>query len=132
MVDKPPIPPLPAPLAAQRPLYYTEPGADGLRHYDRDGIRISLWESMVLSANREDVVVRQTRIGDFKISTVWLSVDHNFLSSFSGSDEPLIFETMIFGPGEEFQERYCTEAEALERHAELVDFLTLRRLKDDD
>ena len=62
-----------------------------------------------------DTVIKQTKIGDVKVSTVFLGLDHNF-----GEGEPLIFETMIFG-GEHDQEqdRYSTREEALAGHAKM-------------
>lgn len=63
--------------------------------------------------------VDRTTIGDVRVSTVFLGVDHGH-----GSDRPILFETMIFG-GErhEEQRRYCTWQEAEEGHRELVDEL---------
>lgn len=53
------------------------------------------------------------------ISTVWLGIDHGW-----GNGRPVIFETMIFGFDDDFeyQERYCTEAEAVEGHARAVQY----------
>jgi hypothetical protein len=50
------------------------------------------------------------------VSTTFLSLDHNF----SGVGPPIVYETMIFGPVlTEYQERYCTWAEAERGHAEM-------------
>lgn len=56
-------------------------------------------------------------IGDVKISTVFLGLDHSF-----GGDKPLLFESMIFG-GERDQDqfRYSTYEEAEAGHKKLVD-----------
>lgn len=56
------------------------------------------------------------QVGDVKVSTVWLGLDHGW-----GGGPPLIFETMIFG-GEHDQEcyRYSTQAEALASHRDIV------------
>lgn len=54
-------------------------------------------------------------VNDVTVSTVFLGIDHSF-----GRDEPVLFETMIFGgPHDEYQRRYCTwdEAEAGHRKA---------------
>ncbi len=59
--------------------------------------------------------VANTKIGDVRVSTVFLGMDHSF-----GDGPPLLFETMIFG-GEhnEFQERCSTweQAEAMHERA---------------
>lgn len=52
------------------------------------------------------------------VSTVWLGINHNW---FGG--KPLIFETMLFGPGgngDYDMDRYSTEAEAKEGHERMV------------
>ena len=50
------------------------------------------------------------------ISTVFLGLDHGW----SGGP-PVVFETMIFGgPEDQFQERYCTWAEAESGHKRAV------------
>jgi hypothetical protein len=57
--------------------------------------------------------VAQENIGDVRVSTVFLGMDHSF-----GEGPPLIFETMIFGgEHDEFQDRCSTYAEAEEMHA---------------
>jgi hypothetical protein len=58
------------------------------------------------------------KIGDVRVSTVFLGVDHNF--DFHGA--PVLFETMIFGGiYNQEMERYCTKDEALKGHAEWVE-----------
>lgn len=48
----------------------------------------------------------------YSVSTVFLGLDHQF-----GDGPPLVFETMIFGgPLDQYQERYCTWAEAEAGH----------------
>jgi hypothetical protein len=56
-------------------------------------------------------------VGDSKMSTVWLGLNHEF----SPHRPPLIFETMIFG-GEygDYCRRYSTEAGAVAGHAAVV------------
>jgi len=54
----------------------------------------------------------------YRVSTVWLGLDHSF-----GGATPLIFETMVFpadGWGDEDCARYSTEAEAIDGHAAMV------------
>lgn len=56
------------------------------------------------------------QIGDVRISTVFLGLDHRF-----GQGEPLLFETMIFGETSDgWSDRYSTWAEAEAGHARAV------------
>lgn len=61
--------------------------------------------------------VALTQLGDLKVSTVFLGLDHNFSNA-----KIAIFETMVFGgPGDEDMERYSTWDEAVEGHQRMVD-----------
>lgn len=54
-------------------------------------------------------------VGNVKISTVFLGLDHRF-GDLSGP--PIVFETMVFGGKyDEEMERYCTYDEAVKGHA---------------
>lgn len=67
------------------------------------------WAERFDTKNR---VVKQTTIGEVKISTVFLGLDHSF-----GEGAPLLFETMIFGGKEDgYQERYSRWDEAEKGH----------------
>jgi len=73
-----------------------------------------------------------TEIGQSRISTVFLSMDHS-LAGLIGDGTPILFETMVFG-GEydEYQERYYTYDEAEEGHkriVEMVDKVAIEREK---
>jgi hypothetical protein len=67
--------------------------------------------------------VAKTTIGPYTVSTVFLSIDHNF-----GKGQPILFETMIWSdkdinnPGAFFdvQYRYRTWEEAMEGHRRIV------------
>ena len=68
-------------------------------------------------------------INDMRISTVWLGTPHGF----NYSDEPLLFETMIFPKkslGEEYCMRYATWDEAVEGHRRAIQWV-LDGCKDD-
>lgn len=67
-------------------------------------------------------IVKQEEVGKYKVSTVWLGLNHNFHGG-----EPLIFETMVFGDDEEDMERYSTEEEALAGHKRFVEKYSKRR-----
>lgn len=55
-------------------------------------------------------------MGDVRISTVFLGIDHS-----SGDGPPRLFETMIFGGQyDQYRSRYATKAEALAGHNQAV------------
>lgn len=93
-------------LSLERPTYY-----------DRDGSVITASKWGELFQIPEYKILQQTWLDNedgIMVSTVWLGLNHGY-----GTRRPLIFETMIFGmgiDGEEYQERYSTEAEAMEGH----------------
>lgn len=97
----------------------------GMKLYDRVGRPMSMAVWGQLCADFEYKVVQKTEVDihgeTVQVSTVWLGLDHGFMS-----EEPIIFETMVFGEvdghdmSDVMQERYCTEAEALEGHAMAV------------
>ncbi len=61
-----------------------------------------------------------TNIGDVRISTVFLGLDHGY----GRAGPPLLFETMIFGgENDGYQERYCTWDEASRGHGVAVDLI---------
>tara|TARA_R110000868_G_scaffold15894_5_gene72024 strand:- start:1441 stop:1746 length:306 start_codon:yes stop_codon:yes gene_type:complete len=60
-------------------------------------------------------IVKQENIGDIKISTVFLGLDHAY------DGEPLLWETMVFGgEHDQFQERYSSYEDAVIGHKETV------------
>lgn len=57
-----------------------------------------------------------TAVGDVKVSTVFLMLDHQY-----GDGPPLLFETMVFGGKlDQEQVRYSTWDEACVGHVEMV------------
>lgn len=57
--------------------------------------------------------VAQDQIGDARVSTVFLGLNHAV-----GNVEPLLFETMIFGgEHDQYQARYSRRADAIVGHA---------------
>src|SRR5215472_8391252 len=104
--------------------------------FDRQGQPIDIAVYGELHGDRDYVWVAQDEVRGYRVSTVWLGMNHNL----SGEGPPVIFETMIFPPrdehaleGEEWDEmfmaRYCTEEEALAGHAETVGWIS-GRLRD--
>ena len=70
-------------------------------------------------ANHSRRRVDFNQVGDYKISTVFLGLDHRF----TGDGPPILFETMVFkgkDAGGEEQERCCTWDEAVEMHHKMV------------
>lgn len=61
--------------------------------------------------------LKKTQCGDVEVSTVFLSLNHNY----SGYGEPVLWETMIFGGEHDgYQRRYTSKADALLGHEEAV------------
>lgn len=67
--------------------------------------------------------VADEKIGDIRVSTVFLGLDHNHIAIALGrSESPILFETMVFGGKlDQEQERYCTWEEAEAGHALMVE-----------
>lgn len=66
----------------------------GIRYWDKHGEEIAFRVWCELFADAEYCRVDITDVGNgVEVSTVWLGMDHGF----GRTDEPLIFETMIFG-----------------------------------
>lgn len=87
-------------------------------YYDMDGKPIGLLEWAALMEAVDARVVGRDDVGDAHVSTVLLGLDHNF-----GDGPPVIFETMVFGYGDdegEYQWRYRTKEEALAGHQRVV------------
>lgn len=92
------------------------------RYFKRDGSPCSMADWLELSQFKDYRVIAQSPVPKAFVSTVWLGVDHGF-----SRGKPIIFETMVFA-GEDWEsggevldcQRYSTEAEAREGHAEMV------------
>lgn len=73
---------------------------------------------------RADRTVAKTVLGDIRVSTVFLGLDHNWGRLLGADTPPLLFETMVFGSDhpdlDEYQRRYSTWDEAEEGHAAAV------------
>lgn len=71
------------------------------------------WANWYETAERH---VALTQVGDKRVSTVFLGLDHRY-----GEGPPLLFETMIFdGKGDSYQERCSTWEQAEEQHRKAV------------
>lgn len=78
------------------------------------------WSQWMFGGNRERYIAT-TRIDDgtnvATVSTVFLGIDHGF----SGSDAPVLFETMVFGgPLDKEQRRCCFYKQAQRQHEAMV------------
>ncbi len=68
--------------------------------------------------NTADRTVERTKIGDAKVSTVFLGIDHNF----GDYGTPVLWETMVFGGNLDGEcERYTSRGAAEAGHAEMVE-----------
>lgn len=97
------------------------------RYYDRQGQEISMVQWVLAFQDFErHCRVAETFVGDIRVSTVWLGLDHRH----DHPGPPLIFETMVFGgPLDQEPYRWTTEEEALSGHEIAV---TAVRLMTDD
>ena len=68
-----------------------------------------------------DRVMKQEAIGEAKVSTVFLGLDHNFMGG-----EPVLFETMIFGGKHGGYQKRCSTWEMAEKmHQDAVALVEL-------
>lgn len=89
-------------------------------HYDKDGKPITMEQWCKLLENKDYKVVKQDVTGDFRVSTVWLGLNHNYRPN----GLPLIFETMIFSKDnykDLWCERYSTLDEATVGHEKALE-----------
>ena len=86
---------------------------------DRQAVPASL-EEWAVWFETADRIVAKDEVGDAKVSTVFLGLDHNW-----GDGPPVLFETMIFGgEHDEYQDRCSTWDEAEQMHAKAVALAT--------
>lgn len=85
----------------------------------RDRVAVPVASVDDWARDRESKVNRRVAaevVGDVRVSTVFLGLDHGY-----GDGPPLIFETMIFGGDHDGEQwRYSTWQEAEEGHAAAV------------
>lgn len=85
----------------------------------RDGVPViendlMAWGLFMQKAERH---IGEDRIGDVRISTIFLGLDHRWKED----ESPILWETMIFGgPHDQYQERYATIEDAKAGHARAV------------
>jgi hypothetical protein len=87
--------------------------------YDRSGNPITIEKLGALLGNKGYCRVDFTEVGESRVSTVWLGMNH-------GHDEglPVIFESMVFGgESDDYCERYTAETEAKAGHKRIVEAL---------
>jgi len=71
-------------------------------------------------------VVALDNIGDIKISTVFLGINHQ-----CDDGPPILFETMVFGNDQyDYQQRYSTWEEAQVGHQDAVKFVKIKKAKE--
>lgn len=101
-------------------------GRTSITYYWRDGTPGVPYDVMrAWEANRK---VADDLVGPFRVSTIWLFIDHGFHHG-PEPRPPVLFETMVFwngadgeqpDMGELEQQRYCTEVEARAGHELIV------------
>ena len=95
-----------------RPLYYILDWATG----ETTPVDLKTWIPSFVNKERH---VARTNLGDAEISTVFLGIDHGYLT-----EKPILFETMIFGGIHDgYQNRCCTLSEAYKMHDDAVDLV---------
>jgi hypothetical protein len=87
-------------------------------YYDRKGKLITQDEWTRLFANKKYQILKQTKVGDRLVSTVWLGMNHNF----GWGKKPLIFETLVLDDNysEDDGTRYSSESAARRGHKKFV------------
>lgn len=80
--------------------------------------------------------VADEQVGDARVSTVFLGIDHGFPWLAEHENEayrPVLFETMIFGSKggkfDDYQTRCCTWDEAEDMHEKAVNLVLRRRFR---
>jgi hypothetical protein len=95
----------------------------GNNHYILEGHKVKkvdllTWAKWYETTERH---VADEKVGDVRISTVFLGLDHSF-----GNGPPLIFETLVFGgPLDQEMDRYTTWEEAEKGHKTMVERIKL-------
>ncbi len=107
------------------------------RWFNRKGKPISVDEAELLLIDPNYKILKQDRIGDYFVSTVWLGLNMNHFD-FEGKDTPLIFETMVFKYSKDgvssaddlFMDRYCSEEEAFNGHEKVCEMARIGKFED--
>ena len=79
----------------------------------RDPIEWSKWFETTMDGSRH---LGDTRVGRYRVSTIFLAVDHNWY----GTGPPILWETMVFTRKgrtfEDYERRYSSRDAALDGH----------------
>jgi len=91
-------------------------------YFDRDGEEITMGQWSILFGHKPYQILQQDHVGPYFVSTVWLGMNHQWVDG-----PPMIFETMVFGPGgdDETTDRYPSEDDALAGHERRLDQVRL-------
>lgn len=111
-------------------------GADmGMYVLDRNNIPIPCFNTLAWGAwfQRAKRHVADEWVDGYRISTVFLGLDHNHARFFGGDQDPILFETIVFSPdwredssGELYMNRYHTWAEAKADNERMVSIIRLQ------
>ena len=87
---------------------------------DKKPYKVTLKESYKLYDDRDMKITKQDKVGDVRVSTVFLGLDHAWI----GEPSPILWETMIFGgEHDQYQERYTSHEDALAGHQRAIDLV---------
>jgi hypothetical protein len=77
---------------------------------------VELWRARMEDMSSDSWWCRKTTIGDVRVSTIWLGINHSWLGP-----PPVYWETMIFGGDwDGLQWRYSSRESALDDHERIV------------
>ena len=85
-------------------------------YIERDGIPVAATMQEAAASHRAHVA--DERAGLYRVSTVFLDIDHNVYDD----GPPILYETMLFGdgPDDNWCQRYVTRTEAAAGHAAVI------------
>ncbi len=100
---------------------------DGVAVLEPDVMKWADWMDYGGSDETHPRFLARTEVGDVRVSTVFLGIDHNW----SREGPPILWETMVFGgEHDDYCKRYPTPEEAKKGHAFAV-MLAKGEVKDD-
>lgn len=81
-------------------------------------VNMEQWTAWIC-LNDEKRILARTEIGAATVSTVFLGINHNYTLGFLGVNEPMLFETLVFGgPMNDIMFRYTSYDAAMRGHEE--------------
>ena len=85
------------------------------------------WRALIMNVKARRVAFDV--VGESRVSTVFIALDHSFL----GDGPPILFETMVFNGKEgELESRYATWEEAEAGHKQVVEHIRATQKEESD